>query len=177
MVFIRHLILALALLAPLPALAQSSEEDTAAEAQTITNGQTIGAWTVNCVAVAVGQTNCTLTQRILRSTDGAFVADIVALRDAEQNTYLLARVPVGASLPAGFAMRQEDSEDMMPFTWQVCTPDVCEALLPVDAELAETLSAEDNIMIAAFRPTLQSDPFVFQLSLNGMNTGLDALSN
>ena len=170
MAVFKSLFLPLALCAALPALAQSEED------VTITNGQKFGAWTVNCVAVAVGQTNCTLTQRILRASDNAFIADLVAVRDPDAQTYIVARVPVGVSLPAGFAMREAEAEEPMEFTWQVCTREVCEAVLKVEDDLVPVLSADDNAMIAAFKPSTQSDAFVFQFSLSGMQAGLDAIS-
>lgn len=171
-------ICALAILLPFtPALAQT-DEVTSAQSDVVLNGQQFGAWTVNCVAVAVGQTNCLLTQRILRSSDGAFIADVITTENSDGGTFLIARVPLGVFLPGGFAMREaesEDREDLLQFDWQLCNTEVCEALLAVDAETVETLSAEDNSMIAAFRPNAQSEPFLFQLSLNGMTDGLNAL--
>ena len=178
---LRPLFLAAFLAAAGPLVAQTDgtaapQAEAEAEADTVVgNGQRIGAWTVSCVAVAAGQTSCTLAQRITRTADGAFVADVVALRDGEDKTYLLARVPIGAALPSGFAMREEDSEEMMQFAWQVCSAQLCEALLEIDDAQLAALSAEDNSMIAAFRPTLRAEPFVFQLSLAGMQEGLDAL--
>lgn len=163
-------ILTLAL--PTSALSQEAESPQ----DVVANGQKIGAWTVSCIALAVGKTNCTLNQRVMRTSDGAFVADVIALRDSEGRTYLLARVPVGAALPSGFIMSKADSEETTSFTWQACSPEVCEATLPLDPEQVTELSAEDNQMIAAFRPNLQSEPIVFQISLSGMEAGLDAVS-
>ncbi|MFK7836789.1 MAG: invasion associated locus B family protein [Sulfitobacter sp.] len=148
------------------------------EGEVVSNGQKFGAWTVSCVAIAVGQTNCTLTQRVLRATDSAFVSDIVAARNAEGATFLVARVPVGVFLPTGFAMREaanEDEADVLQFTWQTCNQQICEALVPLDASDVTAFSAEDNAMIAAFRPSAQSEPFVFQVSLNGLAAGLAAI--
>lgn len=166
--------LALTLAFALPASVQAQEATGAPDV--VANGQKIGAWTVACVALAVGKTNCTLTQRVMRKSDGAFVADVVALRDADGQTYLLARVPVGAALPSGFVIRKADSEELTRFTWQACSPEVCEATLALDPDEVTELSAEDNQMVAAFRPNLQSDPLVFQLSMSGMEAGLDAVS-
>lgn len=181
MPILRRLCLALSLVLPMAATAQTEAADdaaTPAQASPVTNGQSFGAWTVACVAVAVGETDCTLNQRVLRASDTAFVADLIATRDDEGKTYLVARVPVGVFLPNGFAMREaenEDVEDAMEFTWQTCNREVCEALLEVDAEMVTTLSAQDNAMIAGFRPNSQMEPFVFQLSLNGLGPGLDAI--
>ncbi len=181
MSFLARLFLLLSLLSPATLWAQTTQPQAPTgteEAVTVANGQKIGAWNVTCVAVAVGKTDCTLTQRVLRSTDNAFVADIIATRNTEGKTFLAARVPLGVSLPAGFGMRRADSEtpdEVMEFVWQVCTREVCEAVLELDADAAEAMSAEDNAMIAAFRPSVQAEPFLFQLSLNGLNEGLAAI--
>ncbi|MCX7561581.1 invasion associated locus B family protein [Sulfitobacter sp. F26204] len=178
MSFLKPLCVAALFALPLSASAQTDTGTDQAAAATVTNGQKFGAWTVACVAVAVGKTNCTLTQRILRATDSAFVADIIATRNDKDETYLIARVPVGVFLPNGFAMREAENQDekaVMSFTWQACNRDFCEALLQVDTEKATALSAQDNEMVAAFRPNAQSDPFLFKLSLNGMASGLDAI--
>ena len=177
MSFLARVCLAMILILPLPALAQSTSTEDAAPIA-VANGQQIGAWSVSCVAVAVGETNCTLTQRILRANDNAFVADMIATRNEQGNTFVIARVPVGAFLPTGFAMRDsenEDLEDVLEFTWQACNREICEALLQLENEQVSALSAETNTMIAAFRPSAQSEPFLFQLSMNGMASGLDAI--
>jgi invasion protein IalB len=184
MTFISRLFIVLALVLTLPASAQTStDSDTAAapvipETAVVVNGQKFGAWSVSCVAIAVGKTDCTLTQRVLRAADKAFVADIVATRNPDGVSFLIARVPVGVYLPTGFAMREAESDDedaVMQFTWQSCNRDICEAILQMDADKTLALSAEENAMVAAFRPSAQTEPFLFQFSLNGMASGLDAI--
>ncbi|MFC6589378.1 invasion associated locus B family protein [Sulfitobacter pacificus] len=184
MSFFSRLFIVLALVLTLPASAQTSTKDDAAvapstpEAAVVVNGQKFGAWSVSCIAIAVGKTDCTLTQRVLRSTDKAFIADIVATRNPEGQSFLIARVPVGVFLPTGFAMREAESDDeeaVMQFAWQSCNREVCEAVLQIDADKVAALSTEENAMIAAFRPSAQTEPFLFQFSLNGMASGLDAV--
>lgn len=184
MQFFSRFLVALALVLALPASAQTStDSDTAVapavpEAATVVNGQKFGAWSVSCIAIAVGKTDCTLTQRVLRAVDKAFVADIVATRNPEGVSFLIARVPVGVYLPTGFAMREAESDDegaVLQFTWQTCNREFCEAALQLEADQAQALSAEENAMVAAFRPSAQTEPFLFQFSLNGMAAGLDAV--
>lgn len=169
-----RLFAALTIALPVAVSAQSDETGQAA----VANGQRIGAWTVSCRAVAVGQTDCTLTQRIVRAADNAFVADVIATRNEEGATFLVARVPTGAFLPDAFALRDaeaEDAEALMEFSWQSCGRDLCETLLELEPEMVTTLSADDNAMVAAFRPSSRMEPFVFQLSLSGMEAGLDTI--
>lgn len=147
-----------------------------AQESTVPNGQTFGVWTVNCTAVAVGQTSCVLSQQIHRGTDNAFIAQVLAFQNLDATkTYLSARVPLGAYLPAGFAIKAEDQEDVLPFVWQTCAADLCEALAEIDpAKLAELAGVERNIL-GAFRPNLQSEDFVFRFSMAGVIEGLAAL--
>lgn len=142
----------------------------------IPNGESFGVWTVTCTAIAVGQTSCVLSQQIHRGTDNAFIAQVLAFQTPDASkTYLSARVPLGAYLPAGFAIKAEDQEDILPFVWQTCAADLCEALAEIDpAKLADLAGTERNIL-GAFRPSLQSEDFVFRFSMEGVVEGLAAL--
>lgn len=147
-----------------------------AQAQTVTNGQTFGNWTVNCSATGVGETACVLAQRILRSEDRAFIAEILAMQSRDgAKTFLAARVPVGVYLPAGFAMRATDSDDVTTFIWQTCGSELCEAIVEIEPETLATLAREDQVVLGAFKPNLQSENFVFRFSLAGAVEGLAAL--
>ncbi|KIN75147.1 IalB domain containing protein [Sulfitobacter noctilucae] len=173
------LLVCLSLPASLSAQTTQTDPSTKADAAAaVANGQKIGAWSVTCLAVAVNQTSCTLNQRVMRAKDNAFVADLVATRNDAGQTFIAARVPVGVYLPAGFGMRPAESDDpdeVMQFAWQVCSREVCEAVIELEPAQAEALSAEDNTMIAAFRPSAKSEPFLFQFSMTGLNEGLTAI--
>lgn len=161
-----------------------ADPDAAASAETpaavVANGQTFGAWTVTCEAVAVGQTACLLNQTILRDTDRAFLAQVIALKDGESGkTFLLARVPLGASLPFGFAMRPEGTEDeesLLRFDWQTCFGQICEALTEIDADRLAQVDSEGTTMLASYQPALKAEPLVFRLSLQGARAGMDAIA-
>lgn len=147
-----------------------------ANAQEVQNGQVFGSWTVNCTAVAVGRTLCTLQQRILRSEDRAFIAQLLAFRSPDQSkTYLSARVPNGVYFPAGFALKEDGSEDVLQFVWQSCGRDLCEAVVEVEPDMLSNMAGADKVILGAFRPNIQSENFVFRLSLNGAVEGLEAL--
>ena len=144
----------------------------------VANGQKFGAWTVNCTAVAVGRTVCTLQQQILRSSDRAFIAQMLAFQSPDRSkTYLSARVPNGVYFPAGFVMKDEQSEDVLQFVWQSCGRDLCEALAEIDPEALADMAGTDKVILGAFRPNIQSENFVFRMSLNGAPEGLAALAN
>ncbi len=148
----------------------------AAHAQDVQNGQVFGSWTVNCTAVAVGRTLCTLQQQILRSEDRAFIAQLLAFRSPDQSkTYLSARVPTGVYFPAGFALKAEEADEVLQFVWQSCGRDLCEAVIEIEPETLTQMAGEEQTILGAFRPNIQAENFVFRLSLNGVIEGLDAL--
>lgn len=149
---------------------------TTAEAQAVKNGETFGAWTVNCSAVAVGKTACVLAQRVLRSDDRAFIAEILAFQSEDgSKSYLSARVPIGVYLPAGFAIRAEDSDEVVNFAWQTCGRDLCEAVVQIDPQTLADMAVDDLSVLAAFKPNLQAENFVFRFSMDGVVEGLAAL--
>jgi invasion protein IalB len=84
---------------------------------------------------------------------------------------------VGVYLPAGFAIRPENGadEDIVTFTWQACTAQLCEALVELNDDQIAALSAAEGTVIASYRPGLRAEPLVFRLSMAGLEPGLAAL--
>jgi invasion protein IalB len=124
----------------------------------------------------VNETTCALNQTLFRSSDKAFLAQMLAFSSGDgSKRYLLARVPVGAYLPSGFAMRAESDEDVIPFVWQACSQTQCEALVELDDDMLAKLSAEDTPIVASYRPNMQSEPVVFRFAMTGAKEGLEAL--
>ena len=156
----------------------AAAQDSAGPATRVANGQQFGAWTVLCEALAVNETTCVLNQRLFRSEDRVFLAQVVAFWSGDgQKTFLSARVPVGVYLPAGFAIRPEagGEEDVITFTWQACSAQLCEALAELTDEQAALLAADSGTVIASYRPGVQAQPLVFRLSMAGLPDGLAAL--
>lgn len=147
----------------------------AAAPERIANGQKFGAWTVTCEAIAVNETACVLSQRLVRSSDNVFLAELLLFWSGDRaQTYMAARVPNGVFFPSGFALRAEESEERQDFVWQSCSRDICEALLTLSLEdIGELEKAES--LIAGYRPNLALDPAVFRLSIEGAVEGLTAL--
>ncbi len=140
----------------------------------LVNGARIGAWVVSCEAVAVGETVCALTQQLLRSSDRAFIADIIAAWNAQtEGAVLIARVPLGVHLPSGFVLQAGDGKQRN-FQWQRCFGRFCEAALALSPEDIAQLEASDEV-VAAFRPAPGSDVFPFRFSMKGLSQGLLAL--
>ncbi|WP_292019551.1 invasion associated locus B family protein [Maritimibacter sp. UBA3975] len=178
---------AISALCTLPAFGFAQDETTEAETEAtesesspapvrIANGQRFGAWTVTCEAVAVGETACVLSQRLVRSSDNAFLAEVLAFwsGDGEQS-FLAARVPNGVYFPSGFAFKPEDSDERAEFVWQSCSADLCEALLSEDLEALRAYAEAEGGVVAGYRPGLRSEPLIFRLDLTGIGDGLEAL--
>jgi len=124
--------------------------------QRIANGTRFGAWTVTCEALAVNETACVLTQRLVRSSDNAFLAEVLAFWSGDgARTFMAARVPNGVFFPSGFAFKPEESEEQQQFVWQSCARDLCEALLEIDMDTVKELEGAESL-IAGYRPSLQS---------------------
>ncbi len=163
----------LAVLGPPPARAQSAD----ATAKDVVNGSRFGAWTVNCQALGVNKTSCVLTQRLVRSGDGGFLAEVLAFSNADDTKrYLAARVPNGVYFPAGFAMRPAEATEETRFIWQSCSAKLCEALIELAPEDLATIEASEKGVVAGYRPGLSAEPVVFSMSVAGMAAGLDALA-
>lgn len=147
-----------------------------AQDSAIANGETFGVWEVVCSATGVGQTSCVLSQQIHRSEDNAFIAQVMAFQNADASkTYLSARVPLGAYLPAGFLMRSEDSEEALALIWQTCLSKFCEAITEISPEKLAELAREDSTVLGGFRPSVQGSDFIFRFAMTGAIEGLAAL--
>ncbi|WP_407493629.1 invasion associated locus B family protein [Pseudooceanicola sp. MF1-13] len=143
----------------------------------VANGTRFGAWTVSCEALAVNETACVLSQRLVRRADNVFLAELLAFQSASgDREFLIARVPNGVYLPAGFAMKPAEGEaEETRFVWQSCNNDLCEALIELTPEKTESLEAAERL-VAGYRPRLGAEPLVFALSLSGLQDGLTALA-
>lgn len=159
----------------LPAMAAAQHADDQGAGKRVANGAQFGAWTVSCEAVAVNETTCVLNQRLVRSSDNAFLAEILAFMNADMSrTFLAARVPNGVHFPSGFALKPKDGEDRVEFVWQSCTRELCEALVEMPSDKLAELSKVEEI-VAGYRPGIQAKPLVFRMSMAGAQEGLEAL--
>ena len=67
-------------LAPLPGVAQQATEEAP---RRVANGERFGAWTVQCDAIAVNETVCVLSQQLVRRSDRAFLAQLLAFSNGD----------------------------------------------------------------------------------------------
>jgi len=157
------------LLAAAPAAAQEAGEKLA-------TGTKFGNWTVGCEALGEGETTCYLQQSLHRSSDNAFVATFIALWGGPQRDQglMIARVPVGVYFPAGLGMKPMGSDSQFNFTWQLCNPQLCEALVTLTEADFRQLEAADEVR-AGFKPARGADDAIFNVPMTGLNEGLAAL--
>ena len=174
----------LALLAGTGLAAAQSEaaEKPAAEApaetapQRLANGTRFGAWTLRCEAVAVNETACVLSQRLLQRDGNRFLSELIVFPGPKggDKDYIAARVPLGTYFPSGFVMRVGESEDRHEFVWQACDRERCEALLELTPDLSDQMEAAGTAVVG-YRPSITANPLVFKVDTKGAKAGLDAL--
>lgn len=160
----------------LPTLAQSNASTEAQEAPSrIANGARIGQWLVRCDALAVGETVCYLSQKIVRTEDQAGIAELLAFWNPDFTiSYVVARVPNGVFLPSGFAMKDSALEERHDFVWQNCTPNLCEALAELPVAKIEALETAETL-VAGYKPSRNAPDMLFQINFAGASQGLNAL--
>lgn len=148
-----------------------------AQAETIRveKGARFGSWTVSCEAIAVNETLCVLSQRLVRSDSGNVLAELIAFNaDDAPGSWLVARVPNGVYFPSGFILAEQEGETQLAFEWQACTPDICEAMLALEATEFDELAQAEN-WVAGYRPDMTSDALLFRIGVDGLEEGLTAL--
>ncbi len=158
-----------------PAAAVPSAPASAAGEPRLVNGARFGAWAVACEAVAVNETACILTQKLIAKADNRFLAEMVLVRPkGEARVILAARVPIGVHFPSGFVMKPEKSEERSALVWQSCNRDLCEAAIELSAEKLAELETGGGAT-AGYRPSARSEPVVFRIAFEGAGQGLDSL--
>ncbi len=142
----------------------------------VENGARFGAWTVVCEAIAVNETLCVLTQRLVASEGQSFLTELLAFNDADEpQAYLAARVPLGVHFPGGFSFQRSEEGAALEFEWQSCTAQVCEALLVLDAASLAQVETDDGVL-AGYVPAPGAAPLVFRIGTEGLGAGLEALA-
>jgi len=159
-----------------PAAATAALMAGPAAAERLQNGTQFGDWTVACEAIAVNETICVLTQRLLARDGDRFLTELLAFNDeSEPVAYLAARVPLGVYFPAGFSIRPEGADVTFDFAWQSCAMDLCEALMVLDAEALAALGGTATA-IAGYVPRTGGEALVFRIGTEGLAEGLTALA-
>ncbi len=147
-----------------------------AQTERLENGSRFGGWTVSCEAIAVNETLCILSQRLVRTDTNTVLAELIAFNsDNAGGAWIAARVPNGVFFPSGFVIGRQEADTRLEFEWQNCSADICEALLELGPEELDLIdNAED--WVAGYRPEMTSESLVFRVSLDGLEDGLLALA-
>ena len=163
--------LTIALVATLVALAS------AASGQGAQNGATFRDWTIACRAAAVGQTDCVLSQVLVKAETQELVAEVslapASGTDAEAIVLLL-RVPTGVVLPQKpeFAVLDQGVEAEMD--WLTCDDRYCTAARTLDGATLSGLRRGATARLG-YRRMGTDTPAIFDISLLGVTAGLAAL--
>lgn len=147
-----------------------------AETKRLENGAKFGGWTVSCEALAVNETLCVLSQRLVRSEGNTVLAELVAFNDGDNlGAWLIARVPNGVYFPSGFVLGLEEDDSQIRFEWQNCSANMCEALLALEPDHLDAFEAQGP-WVAGYRPGVTSEALVFRIAPQGLDEGLHALA-
>lgn len=140
------------------------------------HGQVFGHWVISCNAASAGKPICVLTQRVVRNSDQAMLAEFVALWTPDlASRLLLVRVPTGVYLPSGIAVGTQGKPGQRQFVWQLCNGQVCEALLTLDDAIMKEMTQSDAKQLVGYQPRQGQDPVIFELRIDGLVEGMEAL--
>lgn len=143
------------------------------------NGTIIGNWRLACQATAVNQTSCVIAQTLSVGAQNTFLAEVTlryAEIDGSDRTIMAVSTPTNMRLSAQPGYRVSDSDETLPLTWRTCTPQICTASRILEESEISALRANPSFVLG-YHPMGNPEPLVFEISLDGVSAGLDALSN
>ncbi|SOH94854.1 Invasion protein IalB, involved in pathogenesis [Monaibacterium marinum] len=129
-------------------------------------------WSLDCRAVAQGETSCVLAQRLVAPGDDAEIAQIVLRRNAG-GTALVLRVPTGVNLTQNAAYRVDGGAGM-PLRWTACDAQYCLAVAPLSDGQLDGLRGGITATFG-YQPLAADQAVLFDASLLGISAGLAAL--
>jgi invasion protein IalB len=139
-------------------------------------GDKFGDWVFECTALAANQTHCVLSQTLIQNESKQRVLRVALNKPAEsKELQLVAVAPLGIYLPAGLTATI-DKKTTVPFILKTCTQQGCIATANVDSKLVKSLTSGKNIELS-FSANADSKPITLNVSLNGITTGISALSD
>lgn len=139
----------------------------------VSNGTQFGDWMIQCQAIGVQQTQCSLVQELTLSETGALVARVL-VTELQGGPAIVGHVPIGAYLPSGVAYHVVgDDTPQREMIWQRCLGSICEGALALDDAEIERLS--EGTMRFGYRPAPGADPVVVNIQLDGFAEGVAAM--
>ena len=147
----------------------------AAQEQGLSNGTAFADWTVACRAAAIGETDCVLSQVLVKAETNELVAEVsLAPADDDAGVVLLLRVPTGVILRRPAEVLVIGTEDGAALDWLTCDSRYCTAATTLqDATLADFRRGL-TARLGYLRMGTET-PAVFDVSLRGVTAGLAAL--
>lgn len=143
----------------------------------VANGTVFGDWTISCTAETTTRTICALTQTVVTTDGGRFLAEIGlnAVNEAGETAIVMVlRTPSAMLLPVQPAFRI-GSRDPVALAWRTCAGEFCTAVQLLPPEDVAALRAARS-MILGYQGATDSSPVTFSVSLSGVTAGLNALT-
>lgn len=143
----------------------------------VANGTVFGDWTISCTAETTTRTICALTQTVVTTENGRFLAEIGLNTVSEAGTtaiVMVLRTPSAMLLPVQPAFRV-GSRDPVTLAWRTCAGDFCTAVQVLAPEDVTALRAARS-MILGYQSVADTSPVTFSVSLSGVTAGLTALT-
>ena len=147
----------------------------------IANGTVFGAFTLQCEAETVQSVTCALVQTIVAAEDKRFLAELgVNLgavgggATAPQPLTLVVRTPAAMRLAVPPAYLLAEGTQETPVPWLTCAGEFCLAALVLDESAVTALRAAPKLTLG-YLPLDARDPVSFDIALDGLSAGLQAL--
>jgi invasion protein IalB len=148
------------------ALAQATQQPTAAPAPAAAAPSPAGAWAVRCSATSrQGPLDCSTDESaVMNNTGQVLVAFSVRVPSDTRSPVVLVQMPLGLFLPAQLKL-QVDAKDAKSYPIQTCDASGCYVGMPLDADLLDQMKAGKDLK-ATFQ-NLQHKDMTVTLPLQG----------
>ena len=148
-----------------------------ASAQDVAENAAFGDWIVRCEATPTNENRCRLTQTMTRTSDKSLVVRFIAFPGKDEQSVIVAHVPIGAYLPASpvISRLETGNRDQQNFTWQRCMGDICEAATAISAQELATYKTAKNVVFG-YRMNQGDDPIVVRVDVSRLEEGLNAIA-
>lgn len=150
-----------------PAHRKPATKQTAAQSKSPAHVESFGDWKVVCPT----KDKKTCFARILlvdQERRQPAVSWFVAPRRDGKGTVSFVNVPLGVLLQAGLTVEVNDKPRKFPFSR--CTPQGCNALFPMDAEMVSRLSAMKTVLVTVLGPNTKA--VAYTVSLKGFGDAM-----
>lgn len=149
----------------------AAAQDTATQQPLWQMRETVGDWSIMCATSSPD--TCRMVQ-VRTSNEGQKGRLLeVNLGKHGENALMIMTLPFGLDLRVGGVMKV-DNKPEVKFDYSTCTPEGCQAILPVDADMMKTLQ-NGSEMSVGFRPWGNDQTLVVKASLKGSAAAMTKL--